>query len=195
MAAILFVIATLGAFLPIGQNVFILYLFVLAFMVFGFLERRFRWMDIKKGISWHSRSRGISWAGKVLPLPDSVLKRYVDPAIVFVVGLLFAFIIQPLTGYYLLAAAVCMFAWESYDYERSINMMLDQLDNLVDSEVMSENIDYYAQGQAPAARSLEETAGIPTGVSPDLAAAIARKQARASSTIPNPIGVPSPQAP
>jgi hypothetical protein len=181
IAAILFVIATFGAFLPIGRNIYILYIFVLAFVVFGLVERRFRWNDIKKGISWHSRSRGISWAAKVLPLSDSILKRYVDPAIVFVVGLLFAFIVQPLTGYYLLAAAVCMFAWESYDYQRSIDLMLDQLDNLIDSEVMSQNIDYYGQDGRPLAqRSLEDTAGIPTGISPELTAAIARKQYRAS---------------
>src|SRR5260370_29331206 len=118
---------------------------------------------------------GISWVGKVLPLPDSVLKRYVDPAIVFVFGLLFAFLIQPLTGYYLLAASACMFAWEAYDYERSINMMLDQLDNLVDSEVMSGNIEYYSQPNV-AQRPLEETAGIPTGTAPDIEVQIQRRR-------------------
>lgn len=195
IALILFVAATFGAFLPIGRNVWVLYLFALAFLVLGFIERNLRWGDIKKGISWHTRSRGISWFSKLLRFPDSIAKRYMDPAATFVLGLVFAFFIQPLTGYYLLAASVCMFAWEAYDYEASVNLMLDQLDNLVDSEVMSENIDYYAQDSIPQARSLEETAGIPTGVAPDLAAAIARKQARRSTTVTMPAGAPSIQTP
>lgn len=186
MAAILFVIATLGAFLPIGANIYFLYIFLLLFLVLGFIERRLRWRDIKRGINWHSRSRGISWLNKLLPtVPDSVMKRFIDPAVVFVVGLLFLFFIQELTGIYLLIAALMMFAWESYDYDRSINLMLDQLDNLIESEVMSKNIDYYGQDGRPLpARPLEETAGIPTGISPELTSAIARKQFRASGRIP-----------
>jgi hypothetical protein len=198
MAALLFVIATLGAFLPIGANIYFLYIFLLAFLVLGFIERRLRWRDIKRGISWHSRSRGISWINKILPtVPDSIMKRFIDPAVVFAVGLLFLFFIQELTGIYLLIAALCMFAWESYDYERSINLMLDQLDNLIDSEVMSQNIDYYGQDGKPLpARSIEETSGIPTGISPELTTAIARKQFRASGRItPAPaMGAPSMQA-
>jgi hypothetical protein len=179
MLVVLWVAGTFFAFSSIGRNIWLLYLFALAFLVVGIVARQLRWNDIKKGIPWHSRSRGISWFNSFLPFSDSVVKRFVDPASVFIVGLLFAFVLQPLLGYYLLAAAVCMFAWESYDYQRSIDLMLDQLDALVDSEVISENVEYYQQPN-PRQRPLEETAGIPTGVAPDLQAALERRRNRAA---------------
>src|SRR5579885_3035057 len=94
MMVILWVAATFAAFLPMGRNIYFLYLFALAFLVAGIVERQLRWNDIKKGIPWHRRSRGISWFQKILPLSDSVVKRFVDPAVVFIVGLLFAFVLQ-----------------------------------------------------------------------------------------------------
>jgi hypothetical protein len=191
MLVVLWVAGTFFAFSSIGRNIWLLYLFALAFLVAGIVERQLRWNDIKKGIPWHSRSRGISWFQKILPLSDSVVKRFVDPAAVFIVGLLFAFVLQPLLGYYLLLAAVCMFAWEAYDYQRSIDLMLDQLDALVDSEVISENVEYYQQ-PSPRQRPLDETAGIPTGVAPDLQAALERRRNRAALS-PSAAAAPSVQ--
>ena len=40
--------------------------------------------------------------------------------------------------------------------------MLDQLDSLSESEVVSENVEEYAGDGAAAERPVEETAGIPT---------------------------------
>lgn len=41
-----------------------------------------------------------------------------------------------------------------YDYERAINMMLDQLDSLRDSEVLSKNIAHYGQAEVGEAKQL-----------------------------------------
>lgn len=175
----------------LGGNIWLLGLFTLAFLIWGFVQRSWRWRDIKRGISWHSRSRGISWF-IFLPLSDSNVKRFVDPTVTLLVGLLFT-LLQTLLGIYLIIAAFCLFAWEAYDYERSINMMLDQLDALVDSEVISANVEYYSQYTSPATqRPLEETAGIPTGVAPDLQAAIERRRARVQQ-VPNNLGTPGSQ--
>jgi hypothetical protein len=81
-------------------------------------------------------------------------------------------------GFYLIASAVCLFLFETIDYQKQIDRMLDQLDNLVESEVVSENVEYFQQGGVAGARPVEETAGIPTGTDPDLAAAIERRRAR-----------------
>lgn len=170
-----------------SSNAFLIVLFTLVFLVWGFIQRSLRWRDIKRGISWHSRSRGISWFA-FLPLNDSIVKRFVDPAVVLVGGLFFTLTgLQRLLGIYLILAAFCLFAWEAFDYERSINLMLDQLDSLVDSEVISENIEYYQQ-EAPGQikqRPLEQTAGIPTGVAPDLQAAIERRRGRKAAPVDN----------
>src|SRR5262249_31797006 len=61
---------------------------------------------------------------------------------------------------------------------KQIDLMLDQLDNLIQSEMVSDNIDYFQSGAAGGVRSVEETAGIPTGTDRDLAEAIERKRAR-----------------
>ncbi len=152
-------------------------LFAFAVLIAAIIERRMRWNDIKRGVSWHTYSRGISWFSSFLPLSETAVKRFIDPAIALIAGIAFFFLFRPL-GFYLLLCAVCLFLFETIDYQKQINLMLDQLDNLVQSEVVSENVDYFQQGGATGARPVEETAGIPTGTDPDLAAAIERRRAR-----------------
>ena len=81
-------------------------------------------------------------------------------------------------GYYLLLAAVCLFIFEAYDYEQQLTSMLDTLDSLVDSEIISANVEYYSQPH-PKERPVIETARIPTCISPDLEAQIHRRKLRA----------------
>ena len=170
-----------------GSNAWLIIVFTLAFLAWGLLSRWLRWQDIKKGINWHSKSRGISWFQKIVPLSDSNIKRFIDPLATLLVGCLFYFThFQTLIGLYLIIAAFCLFAWEAYDYERSINLMLDQLDALIDSEVISENTEYYMQPN-PKQRPLDQTAGIPTGVAPDLQAALERRKNR---VVPAAVGAP-----
>jgi hypothetical protein len=80
-------------------------------------------------------------------------------------------------GYYLIFAAACLFIFEAWDYEVRLNKMLDTLDSLVDSEVMSENVEYYSQPH-PTQQPITETAGIPTGVAPDIEAQIQKRRAK-----------------
>ena len=61
--------------------------FAIAMLVTGMIKRYLQWQGIKRGVSWHTYSRGVSWF-TFLPLSDSIIKRYVDPAAVAVVGLL-----------------------------------------------------------------------------------------------------------
>jgi hypothetical protein len=147
--------------------------FALAMLIVGMIERYLRWRDIKKGVSWHTYSRGISWFS-FLPFNDTIIKRYIDPAACLIVGLLVMLVFKWL-GYYIILSAFCLFLFEAVDYERAINRMLDVLDSLVESEVVSENVEFYTTGK-PTEKPIEQTAGIPTGVSPDLAAAIERKR-------------------
>ena len=139
--------------------------YIFAFGMFGFamLQRRMRWNDIKNGVRWHSRSRGISWFSAFLPFSDWTVRRFVDPAVCALIGL----IVPAPLGHYLIFSAVCLFVFEAWDFDQMISQTLDTLDSLISSEVQAENVDYYSKGNKQS-RSLEETAGIPTGIAPDI---------------------------
>jgi hypothetical protein len=163
----------------------IIFLFSLAMLITAIIERRIRWNEIRRGVSWHTYSRGISWFSSFLPLPEITVKRFIDPAAVLILGIGLFFVVRPL-GFYLLLSAVCLFLFETIDFQKQIDRMLDQLDSLSESEVVSQNIEYFEHGGTAGNRSLEETAGIPTGVAADLEDAIARRRAK----IPAPIQKP-----
>lgn len=165
-----------------GATVVVLTAFAWATFLTGLLKRSLRWREIKRGISWHSYSRGVSWLSYILPLSDSNVKRWVEPLIVAVIGFLLLFVLRWF-GLYLIFAAFCLFAFEAYDYEQSLNRMLDTLDSLVDAEVMDGNVQYYSQPNQPQ-RPLEETAGIPTGIAPDIQHQIERRRRTSQATLP-----------
>lgn len=159
---------------------FIIFAFIM--LAAGMIERYLRWRDIKSGVSWHTYSRGVSWF-TFLPISDSKIKRFIDPLAVAIVGLIVMLIFKWL-GYYIIFSAVCLFVFEAWDYEQNLNRMLDQLDNLVDSEVISDNVAYYSRDGQAQQRPLEETAGIPTGIAPDIEAQIQRRRARSQQPQP-----------
>jgi len=171
-----------------------LIIFGLLMFALGMIERYLRFRDIKRGVSWHTYSRGISWLS-VLPLSDSAVKRFVEPAVCAIIGILIALLPFHFLGYYIIFAAICLFVFEAWDYEHSLNMMLDTLDSLVDSEVISGNVEYYSHPN-PTQRPLDETAGIPTGIAPDIEAQIQKRRARPTLPPDNlamPPQQPSPQ--
>ena len=57
--------------------------------------------------------------------------------------------------------------FEAWDFDQMMSRTLDTLDFLIDSGVQAENVAYYSKGNKQS-RSLEETAGIPTGIAPDI---------------------------
>lgn len=169
----------------------LLQLFAWGTLIMGLVKRQLRWRDIKNGVSWHTQSRGIS-SLSFLPVSDSNLKRWAEPIAVIVIGLLLA---VPFTffGYYLIFAGLCLFYFEAWDYEQSLAMMLDQLDSLVDSEVMDGNVQYYSQDNV-SQRPLEQTAGIPTGIAPDIEVQIQRRRRGAGTntgTLPGNVVTPA----
>ena len=167
--------------------------FAVAMLVTGMVKRWLQWRDIKKGVSWHTYSRGISWFA-FLPLSDSIIKRYVDPAVVAIVGLLVMIPFRWL-GYYIIFSAFCLFIFETWDYEQQLNRMLDTRDSLVDSEVMSENVDYYSGKGKAEQRPLEQTAGIPTGIAPDIEVQIQKRRNRKAQVPDNLVAAGQSQSP
>lgn len=155
-------------------TVTVLTIFAWATLITGLVKRQLRWREIKNGLPWHTYSRGVSWL-IFLPLSDSAIKRWIDPLVVIIVGIVMA-VLFSWFGLYLIFAGFCLFVFEAWDYERSLNQMLDVLDSLVDSEVISANVEYYSRSN-PQQRPIEETAGIPTGIAPDIQSQIERRKA------------------
>ena len=161
-------------------------IFALVMLILGLIERRYRWTDLTMGIPWHTYSRGVPLLS-FIPIRESWIRRFVNPAIVAIAGIIILLFFRWL-GLYIVLSAVCLLIFEGYDYDRNLNRQLDMMDRLVESEFVNEDTTFFMDGSQPRERPVEETAGIPTGVSPDLAAAIARRQAGRRQ-------VPPPQAP
>src|SRR5260370_9913174 len=131
-----------------------LLIFAFVMLALGLFERWLRWQDIKKGVAWHTYSRGISLFS-FLPFNDSIIKRYVDPAAVAIVGFVLALVFRWL-GVYIIFSAFFLFIFEACDYEQQRNRLLDVNDSLIASEVMSENARHFSQSNQK--RPLEQTA-------------------------------------
>jgi hypothetical protein len=159
-----------------------------AFLIWSFVQRWLRWRDLTRGKAWHSYSRGISYleflARIKLPsfLPQirtSFIYRVVDAAVVLGIAMLIGGI-PALHGLaqWLFFSAFCMLFVENYVYDKQLDRALDLLDAIVESEIHSELTQRYSG--APSARatspSLSETAGIPTGIGPDISRQVEARQ-------------------
>lgn len=164
-------------------------IFAIVVLAAGMLQRFLRWNDIKKGIPWHTYSRGVSLFS-FLPFADNKIKRFVDPLVCIIVGLVALLVKLNYLSYYLLFAGACLFIFEAWDYDQALNQSLDMLDSLVESEVVSSNVEYYSQPN-PTQRPLEQTAGIPTGIAPDIQHQIERRQ-RNRPALPNDLVITTP---
>src|SRR5579859_5456544 len=112
MALLLWVLSAFSVFSGNTLSVSPLIVFSLAMLIAGYVERWLRWQDIKSGLSWHSYSRGISWFSHYVPLNETAVKRFVDPAAAAIIGLALSFLF-PWLGYYIMFSAVCLFIFEA----------------------------------------------------------------------------------
>ena len=87
------------------------FLFSLAVLGFAYVERWLRWRDIKNGVAWHTYSRGVSWFNHIIPLRETMVKRFIDPLVVAVIGLILSFVFSWF-GYFLILSAACLFIFE-----------------------------------------------------------------------------------
>jgi hypothetical protein len=156
-----------------------LILFALAFFAWAHIQRWQRWHDICNGVRWHSRTRGVSYLAPFLGgiLNESQIVRFADPLLCALVGLLCTTISRAL-GVWIFFAAIALYIVEDAVFQRQLDQMLDQLDGMVDGEVAQTVQEHFTQGTASQKPlSLEQTAGIPTAIAPDLAARIAERRA------------------
>ena len=104
-----------------------------------------------------------------------------------IVGLIAGLLLSHLLGLWIELAGLFLFVYEQDLYEGMLNHRLDTLDGLIAAEVQEETVKHFQQAQpTDKVRSMEATAGIPTGIAPDIDALLAKRQAEFAAAHPAP---------
>jgi|GEM_PF-1543605 len=161
--------------------------YAIAMLAWGLFQRRQRWNDIIKGMRWHTRTSGLSWF-EFLPIPSYIVHRYLDPLVCFIIGALLSLVSHAL-GLWLMFSAAALSIYEQAVAEKALERDLDVLDGLFEAEVQAEAVQHFTGGATGQSSemplSIEKTAGIPTGLAPDIKKQIARRQNRAPLSADN----------
>ncbi len=198
MAFFLSVVDDMVNMLPLVKSTGVVFTeFPMVLMIAGFSQRYLRWKELCRGERWHTLSTGVSYL-ELLPLP-AILKshrriyRFLDPIAVFIFAMFFGSFVSMYLARWFAFSALCLFIFEQTLYEKQLDRDLDILDGLVAAEVQSETVEHFAGSQpAQQERTLQDTAGIPTGVAFDIHRQIeirraAIKEAERLSKEPQPV--------
>lgn len=157
--------------------------YALAMLGLGLWQRRQQWKALCSGQRWHTYSPGISYL-ESLPLPlffrsHGRVRRFLDPAAVGIVALLVGLLLSHGLGVWLMFSAFFLYVYEQNLYEKQLAQSLDTLDGLVVAEVQDETVKFFEGNPSEEQhRTLEETAGIPTGLAPDIARHVETRRAK-----------------
>jgi len=154
----------------------------------GLVQRYLRWRDIRHGARWHTYSRGVSYF-EFLPIRQDLVYRIVDPLVCFGIGWGISDTVSQGLGSWVMFCAVTLAFLENYSYDKQLEYALDTLDSLVESEVQTQLVQHFADGQEAQKQvhSLKKTAGIPTGLGPDIERLLAKRQKPPSTEIVTPM--------
>ncbi len=160
------------------------YAFGLAVILAGAAQRWYHTRLLTQGKLWHSYSLGRSWFEYILPfIPAFWVRAAIDPLFALIVSVIVSASFSPLLGGWIMWGAIGIFSFEMWVRDQQFNQLLDMVDSLCDSEVQSYNANSFTgSGEQSTATqkppSIEETAGIPTGIAPDIEAQINRRRNR-----------------
>jgi hypothetical protein len=176
---------------------FLMVIYALALLGLGFFQRWQRWQELCNGERWHTYSPGISYL-ETLPLPPFFrshgrVGRFLDPAAVAIVALLVGIILSHGLGIWLLLSAFFLYVHEQDAYQAQLNRDLDTLDGLVAAEVQAETVKHFEGKQPEEQRSIEETAGIPTGLAPDIHRQVELRRAKQRKPAPDNLAPETPE--
>ena len=157
--------------------------FTWAILIVGFFQRYRRWKEINNGQRWHTLSPGVSYL-ELLPLPRFLIAhrriyRFVEPSLCFVLAMLMGIFVSQGLARWIAFSSICLFIYEQTLFEKQLDRDLDILDGLVAAEVHKETVEHFS-GEQPEdkQRTLDETAGIPTGVAYDIQRQIEKRRVR-----------------
>jgi hypothetical protein len=152
-------------------------------LIAAFFQRYLRWRDLCNGKRWHTYSPGISYF-ELLPLPKFLkahrrIYRFIDPLACFVFAMYFGVYFSRPLARWIAFSSLALFIYEQALFEKQLDRDLDILDGLVAAEVQTETVEHFAGPQPQEVqRTLEETAGIPTGVAFDIHRQIEKRRAQ-----------------
>jgi hypothetical protein len=185
-AAFMMLVASL--FSGFGHGLGILFSeYPLIVLTAGFFQRNRRWKELCDGKVLHTYAPGVSYLEK-LPLPlwakdQRRIYRFVEPALLFVFAMCVGVLLSEPLARWIAFSAVCSFIHEQNIYERQLDRDLDVLDSIVAAQVHEETVTHFTGGHPEdQMQSVEETAGIPTGVSHELRRLIEIRRARQQRT-------------
>lgn len=169
-------------------NGFVLGTFAVAMVVIGLIQRHQRWNDICHGVRWHTWSLGLSYF-EFLPLPVGIVYRFVDPVVCFLIGMV-VHNVSPALGFWVELSAFALAYVEQVSFQGALDRDLDLLDGLVESEIQASVMEHYSDGTGQSTEqplSIMDTAGISTGIAPDIKKQIAlrRKRVPLAAVVPN----------
>ncbi len=98
-------------------------------------------------------------------------------------------------GAWILLSSLALYIYEQALYERQLERDLDMLDGLVTAEVQSETAKHFEGPQADQKQMrLEDTAGIPTGIAPDIHRQVELRKAKRAAA-PDNLATETPDGP
>jgi hypothetical protein len=155
--------------------------FMAAFLLAGYWHKRSYKKRVMEGDLWHSYSMGIPWLEYMFPLPSDWIRRFIEPTLVMFIGMIIMVNLSGILGWWLFMAGIGINLWEGWITEQIFNQFLNSIDNLCDAEATKAENEYLKQAQEQgkqAAIPMEQTAGIPTGIAPDIAEQLQKRRAR-----------------
>lgn len=160
----------------------VMVLYALAMGGVGIYQRHLRWHEICQGVRWHTYCGGVSFleqiAWPVWLRQHRRIYRLLDPLLCLVIAILAAYVSR-LLGSVLTLAAVGLAIYENALFERMLERDLDTLDSLITAEIQGETAAHFVGPQPQEIqRTLEDTAGIPTGVAEDIHAQVELRKAK-----------------
>ena len=151
------------------------------------------------GVRWHTFCVGISYL-ELIPWPPIIAShrrvyRYIEPVACFLVGLLVSGIISRPLGIWIMFSSLALSVFEQTLFEKHLERDLDILDGLISAEVQGETAKFF-DGPQPGEkqRTLEDTAGIPTGVAPDIHRQVEIRRAKLAKAPPDNLVAETPEA-
>lgn len=153
--------------------------FLVVVFVFGMAQRIRGWRQINRGICLHSYYIGTSpfdrpWM-PAFCRRNRRIARFIDPIFCIVIGLPFLDH-YPAIALWIAFAGMCLRAFEDVVFRKERNTTLDTMDGLIVAGVQGQTVDTY---QNPLATSpKQQTAGIPTGLAPDIREHMKRRRAK-----------------
>ena len=174
--------------------------YALAMLGLGLWQRWQRWKELCNGERWHTFSPGISYL-ETLPWPPIMkshrrVNRFIDPAAVAIAGLIIGLALSHGLGIWIMFSAFFLYVFEQDLYEKQLNHDLDTLDGLFASEVQAEVVKHFEQGETAEQRqqTLEVTAGIPTGLAPDIHKQVELRRAKQRKPAPDNLAPETPES-